>query len=89
MSKQLTSVDRLICCLKDHLKHGLTIDARVIELYGEHARSCHKNEILDTYIAARTERNLVRSGFSYNLKLERVQKVAQEYFDKTYENHIL
>jgi hypothetical protein len=50
MSKKLTSVDRLISCLKDHLKHGLTIDASSIEKYGQHARLCHENEILEAHI---------------------------------------
>ena len=49
MSKKLTSVDRLICCLKDHLKHGLTIDAGTIEKYGQHARKFHQKEIEDAY----------------------------------------
>ena len=49
MIKKLSSVDRLICCLKDHLKHGLTIDAGTIEKYGKHARNCHKTEIEDAY----------------------------------------
>lgn len=49
MNKKLTSVDRLICCLKDHLSHGLTIDARTIEKYGQHARKCHQTEIENAY----------------------------------------
>lgn len=87
MSKKMTSVNRLIFCLKDHLKHGLTIDAETIEFYGKHARLCQENEILDTYIEARTERNIVRSGFSYNLKLERVKQKANEYFNQTFIRH--
>ncbi len=49
MSKKFTSVDRLIFCLQDHLRYGLTIDARVIEKYGNEARRCHENEILEAH----------------------------------------
>jgi hypothetical protein len=49
MSKKFTSVDRLIFCLQDHLRFGLTIDARVIEKYGNEARLCHQTEIENAY----------------------------------------
>jgi hypothetical protein len=75
MSKKLTSVDRLISCLKDHLKHGLTIDARVIEKYGHHARLCHENEILEAHCDGQFNQHRYSPT------------EAEEYFNETFVKH--
>jgi hypothetical protein len=74
MSKKFTSVDRLIFCLQDHLRYGLTIDARVIEKYGNEARRCHENEILEAHC----------DGQFNQTEPEEYLTEAEEYYNETF-----
>ena len=51
-----------------------------------HNQELHRQQIIEAYIAAKMERNLVKKHFAYFLKLERVTQKAQEYYNETYNN---
>jgi hypothetical protein len=66
------------------------IEAAIIKQCAEestskaHNKEIHRQQIMETYIAAKMERNLVKKHFAYFLKLDRVKIAAQEYYNKTY-----
>ena len=43
-----------------------------------------RQQIIQTYIDAQMERNLVKKHFAYFLKLERVTEKAKQYYNQTY-----
>jgi len=49
-----------------------------------HKKEIHRQQIIETYIAAKMERNLVKKHFAYKLKLERVTAQADKYYNETY-----
>jgi len=49
-----------------------------------HHKELHRQQIIEAYISAKMERNLVKKHFAYFLKLERVTQKAQEYYNETY-----
>ena len=66
------------------------IEAAIIKQCAEestsaaHHKEVHRQQIIEAYIAAKMERNLVKKHFAYFLKLERVTQKAQEYYNETY-----
>ena len=66
------------------------IEAAIIKQCAEestsaaHHKELHRQQIIEAYIAAKMERNLVKKHFAYFLKLERVTQKAQEYYNETY-----
>jgi len=68
------------------------IEAAIIKQCAEestsaaHHKELHRQQIIEAYIAAKMERNLVKKHFAYFLKLERVTQKAQEYYNETYNN---
>jgi len=66
------------------------IEAAIIKQCAEestseaHKKDIHRQQIIEAYIAAKMERNLVKKHFAYFLKLERVTQKAQEYYNETY-----
>ena len=49
-----------------------------------HKKEIHRQQILQTYIDAKMERNIVKKHFAYFLKLERVTDKAEQYYNETY-----
>ena len=55
-------------------------------IYVKQAKQMEKEIIIQTYIAAKMERNVVKKHFAYHLKLERVTEKAEQYYNETYNN---
>ena len=49
-----------------------------------HKKEIHRQQIIQTYIDAKMERNIVKKHFAYFLKLERVTDKAEQYYNETY-----
>ena len=80
-NKQQTAVEWLI---EHYTFADLTADSW--QMIQQQAKEMEKEQIIETYIAAKMERNLVKTHFAYFLKLERVTEKAEEYYNKTYNN---
>jgi hypothetical protein len=49
-----------------------------------HKKEIHRQQIIQTYIDAKMERNIVKKHFAYFLKLERVTDKAEQYYNENY-----
>ena len=69
---------------RDEIEAAAIISSAEQSTSDAHNKDIHRQQIIQAYIDAKMERNLVKKHFAYFLKLERVQIAAQEYYNKTY-----